>query len=265
MCWVCLIIAHAESLPIRVYTIADGLADDQLHCIVPDSQGFLWLCTADGVSRFDGRNFSNFGLDQGLPNRAVADFLQTRDGEFWVATAAGLSHLRPHSLRAAGGGSPTSPTGLFEVYRLPESPVRQLPVGLAEAPGDGIWFVTNESLFRFSRKTFAFERVELGVRGWSTFFADKDGSLWLGSKDTLLQRLPDGQLRKFTAAEGLPKDMQWISAIYRDRQDHLWAGTWSGLCLMSPRLRRPELQMGCTSSGFSIEKVGGCRRMQFSP
>ena len=50
--------ARAERLPIRAYTTDDGLADERIKCIVPDSRGFLWFCGADGLSRFDGRGFT---------------------------------------------------------------------------------------------------------------------------------------------------------------------------------------------------------------
>jgi len=48
----------AEQLPIKTYTIADGLARDTVTCIVHDSHGFMWFCTPDGLSRFDGYNGS---------------------------------------------------------------------------------------------------------------------------------------------------------------------------------------------------------------
>src|SRR5690349_6329910 len=78
---------RAERLPIKTYTTADGLARDQVNRIVRDARGFLWFCTSEGLSRFDGYKFTNYGTDQGLPNRQVDDFLETRSGVYWVATA----------------------------------------------------------------------------------------------------------------------------------------------------------------------------------
>jgi hypothetical protein len=42
-----------ELLPIRTYYAADGLAGDHINCIVPDSRGFIWFCTPEGLSRFE--------------------------------------------------------------------------------------------------------------------------------------------------------------------------------------------------------------------
>ena len=58
---------RAERLPIKIYTTADGLAHNDVKRIVKDSRGFLWFCTAGGLSRFDGYAFTNFSTEQGLP------------------------------------------------------------------------------------------------------------------------------------------------------------------------------------------------------
>jgi ligand-binding sensor domain-containing protein len=53
----------SDLLPIRTYTSADGLAADRVTCILPDSRGFLWFCTPEGLSRFDGYRFVSYGVD----------------------------------------------------------------------------------------------------------------------------------------------------------------------------------------------------------
>ena len=77
---------HAERLPLKAYTVADGLPNNVVNKIVRDSRGFLWFCTNEGLSRFDGYTFTNYGVDQGLPHSMVNDFLETRNGEIWIAT-----------------------------------------------------------------------------------------------------------------------------------------------------------------------------------
>ena len=88
-------LAQAERLPLKTYTTTDGLAHNEINKIVRDSRGFLWFCTANGLSRFDGYTFTNYGTDQGLPHVNVTDFLETRDGEFWVGTYGGLVRFNP--------------------------------------------------------------------------------------------------------------------------------------------------------------------------
>ncbi|MGI9068193.1 MAG: ligand-binding sensor domain-containing protein, partial [Pyrinomonadaceae bacterium] len=88
-------VAMAERLPIKAYTVADGLAHNEINKIVRDSRGFLWFCTAEGLSRFDGYAFTNYGTGDGLPHGAVTDFLETRGGELWLGTGAGLVRFNP--------------------------------------------------------------------------------------------------------------------------------------------------------------------------
>ena len=82
--------AYAERLPIKNYTTADGLPRDHINRIVQDSKGFLWFCTSEGLSCFDGYKFTNYGTEQGLAGHQVNDFLETRSGVYWVATTHGL-------------------------------------------------------------------------------------------------------------------------------------------------------------------------------
>ncbi len=52
-------LVQAERLPLKPYTVADGLPNNVITKIVRDSRGFLWFCTAEGLSRFDGYAFTN--------------------------------------------------------------------------------------------------------------------------------------------------------------------------------------------------------------
>jgi ligand-binding sensor domain-containing protein len=91
----------AERLPIKTYTTADGLLRDNVYRVRQDSRGFLWFCTAEGVSRFDGYGFTNFTTDDGLPHPVVNDFLETSKGVYLVATGAGIARLNPHGVRSS--------------------------------------------------------------------------------------------------------------------------------------------------------------------
>ena len=83
-------------------------------------RGFLWFCTVEGLSRFDGYKFTNYGVDQGLPNRQVNDFLETRSGEIWIATNGGLVLFNPK-------GEP-APRVIFANDKPPVSPMFRVVV-----------------------------------------------------------------------------------------------------------------------------------------
>ena len=89
---------RAERLPVKTYTTTDGLAHNSVERIVRDSRGFLWFCTFEGLSRFDGYAFKTYGIDQGLPSPVVHDLLETRTGEYWVATGVDSAASIPGEL-----------------------------------------------------------------------------------------------------------------------------------------------------------------------
>lgn len=56
------------------YTRVQGLSSNSISGIVQDSIGYLWIATAKGLNRFDGRNFTNYytgSADVPLPDNKV--------------------------------------------------------------------------------------------------------------------------------------------------------------------------------------------------
>ena len=55
----------AQTVPIHVnnYTTRDGMASNVVNCGVQDRQGYIWLGTNLGLTRFDGYQFVNFYVE----------------------------------------------------------------------------------------------------------------------------------------------------------------------------------------------------------
>ena len=49
-----------------------------------DDQGFLWVATDNGVSRFDGKRFVNYSTKNGLPSTDAIHVIKQNDGTIWV-------------------------------------------------------------------------------------------------------------------------------------------------------------------------------------
>jgi len=192
---------HAERLPVKIYTTADGLARDQINRIVQDSHGFLWFCTVEGLSRFDGYRFTNYTTANGLPSGMVNDLLETRDGTFLVATANGLCKFNPR-------GTPR-----FTTWR-PAEPGAEVINELIEDPAGRIWCGTNAGLYWIdtARDALSFHFLDLGLRrenfdSWlvESLIEDRTGALWVGTRGSGLCRYKaDGRIDRLTVAQGLP-------------------------------------------------------------
>src|SRR5215217_4068050 len=82
--------ALAERLPVKIYTSADGLGSSFINNLMRDSRGFMWFCTRDGLSRFDGARFITYQVgDQNAPP-SIEGITETRDGSYWITTTSGL-------------------------------------------------------------------------------------------------------------------------------------------------------------------------------
>jgi PAS domain S-box-containing protein len=238
---VCLAPAKAEQLPIRTYTIADGLARDTVTRIVQDPEGFLWFCTTEGLTRFDGYKFTNYRTDQGLPHFVVNDLLKTRSGLYWIATGGGVSLFNPViSSNGAGGetGTDAATQGhRFVVYRLGESEKTQYVTVLVEDRDGSIWCGTRGGLYRLWQKDGQWVSEVVDV-GWpnesredslvSALRVDRQGALWVGAGSGLYRRWPDGRIERYSTQHGLPSNR--VVSLLEDHEGRLWAGTAQGLC-----------------------------------
>jgi ligand-binding sensor domain-containing protein/signal transduction histidine kinase len=229
----------AQHLPIKPYTTADGLAHNNVNRIVRDSRGFLWFCTADGLSRFDGYGFTNFGTAQGLPHANVTDLLETPRGDYWVATEGGLVRFDPKGRpdpRVLHENESTGRRAMFTVV-LPDSPdtgdVRARAVTVLREGHDGsLWVGTNKGLYRLNRANGheSLRPVEIGLphespeqRTIADVLEDARGSLWIAAPSGLYRRWPDGSAARYTERDGLPGSD--LHDVLEDHEGTLWAGT----------------------------------------
>ncbi|MBD3374533.1 hypothetical protein GF406_05790 [candidate division KSB1 bacterium] len=93
---------QAQILLHKNLTSRDGLAQSHIFSLLNDEQGYLWVGTYDGVSRWDGNEFKNFNIINGLTSSLVISLFQTRDGRLFIGSDDGASVSNGHSFRAYG-------------------------------------------------------------------------------------------------------------------------------------------------------------------
>ena len=226
--------ARAQQAPVTIRTTVDGLPSNTINRIVRDSRGFLWFCTAEGLSRFDGYAFTNFGSDQGLPRAAVNDFLETRTGEYWIATDGGLVRFNPKG--RAGRGVATGDGSMFTLVMPDRAGSLSIAVTVLREGRDGaIWTGTGDGLYRLTLRSgrSSLEPVAIGMpsdnaeqRAVADVLEDANGSLWVAAPSGLYRRWPDGSSARYTRKDGLPND--YLQDLLEDHDRHLWAATLVG-------------------------------------
>lgn len=224
---------RAEQLPIRTYTTADGLPRDRVYKIVPDPRGFLWFCTYDGLSRFDGYEFVNYSVAQGLPHRVVFDLLITRSGDYWVATSNGLARFNP---LASNGESK------FKTYLPTGRPDAEVITDLYEDSSATIWVGSGNGFhkLRQSGNDWQIEYVSLGEPDGeqldiTSVVEASPGVLWVGTEQGLFRRFADGKAERFSTKDGLPH--QHVRDLLRDPDGTVWVATGLGLCRLVANAR----------------------------
>lgn len=74
-----------------------GLSHNSVFALTQDHQGFLWLGTADGLNRFDGRGCRVWRHDEfdstSISSSHVQFILEDRGKKLWVGTGRGLDHF----------------------------------------------------------------------------------------------------------------------------------------------------------------------------
>ena len=223
--WCALWSIRAEQLPIKTYTTADGLPRDRVYKTVVDPRGFLWFCTNDGLSRFDGYEFTNYGIQNGLPHRIVNDLLITRAGDYWVATDNGVARFNPLA---------TTPNSKFQGFGSSGRNGAELVGALYEDSDGTVWATTTNGLHRLRETSgnWQLEYVSLGEKAderieINAVVEDTPGAIWIGTGTGLYRRFRDGAVQRFTTEHGLPQG--GVRVAYKDTDGTVWIGTAAGL------------------------------------
>ena len=201
-----------------VWQTARGLPQDSVNTVFQTRDGYLWVGTYGGLSRFDGARFVTMTPQNapGLTDHRIRCLAEDRDGALWIGTDEGLSRL---------------PSGRMTAIRKAEG-LQNLHINvLAADPGGGIWVGTDAGLelLREGRVTpFPARRLFQGRRVRALLVA-REGTIWAGAHDGGVARINGEEIRFFGAAEGLVDGD--VTALTLDRAGALWAGTTRGAVL----------------------------------
>ncbi|MBA4407697.1 hypothetical protein C0389_10510 [bacterium] len=77
------------------YTSSDGLASSTVYQIIQDREGFIWFATQNGISKFDGKNFSTYRIKDGLNSNSIISLVEGKNGELYIGNyEKGINILR---------------------------------------------------------------------------------------------------------------------------------------------------------------------------
>lgn len=79
------------------YSTQDGLVCDDVKLILQDHIGYIWFGTSQGLSKFDGYEFTNYQYksndSSSLSNNFITAIEEDINGDLWIGTRNGLNKL----------------------------------------------------------------------------------------------------------------------------------------------------------------------------
>ncbi len=207
---------------------------EQLRVLARAHDGTLWIGTdGHGVLQWKNGRLEPFE-SAALPSGITLAIRETRDGNVWLGTAAGLLRLRG------------AETQLFtHLDGLPHDNIRSL----YEDSHGVLWIGTGDGgVARFVNGSFTTLTTEQGLASNDTrsLFEDREGNLWVGSGGGGVARLRDGTFTMYGAREGLFGDN--IRTVLQDRTGAMWIGGRGGVTRISAGERQTFTHLNGLSS-----------------
>src|SRR6476646_11809444 len=82
--------ALGQQYPFIHYTPKDGLVNSRVRGMYQDSKGRLFFLTTNGLSLYDGARFTNYTIEEGLPNPMINDVIEVGPDSLLIATNTGI-------------------------------------------------------------------------------------------------------------------------------------------------------------------------------
>ena len=205
------------------FGVADGLGSPLIAALLWDPSGKLWIGTWDGLSCFDGAQFTNYTMADGIPGPRVRSLLQDRKGHLWVGTGGFIDGFGWGVCRFDGQE--------WVTYTKADGLAGNWISALAEDHQGRIWLATHQGVSCFDGKHVQTYTTQDGLAhdyNWS-LLVDRQGVLWAGAWYGL-SRFDGARFQQVPLPLGTPTcSVEKVFALMEDRQGVLWLGLSEGV------------------------------------
>jgi PAS domain S-box-containing protein len=196
-----------------------------------DSRGFLWVCTRDGLSRFDGYRFVTYQVGDKNAPPGIEQILETRKGIYWIVTTGGLYRFDPNAPVPSKPNTDARPTLNAQFVSNERGLLFEDHAGQLWAGGSNLYRVN------YSDQKVTFQPVDLNLPnpslpiGVASIAEGKDGSLWIVTFSGVLRRLPDGKEIFYRVPD--PR-ANALTSVIEDHEGRVWIGRVQSLYALKP-------------------------------
>ena len=156
-------------------TANSELSFNKVHVITQDANGFIWIGTAHGLNRYDGKSIRSFSsADLGIDSAFIVSLCADEKGNLWIGSDAGLSYynyemdrFEPLALKSDKGTQVTNKVSRIALDKNGTVWFSVLHQGLFSYDGNRLinWFFDNGNI-----------TLPDGIRA---FYIDGNGTFWL--------------------------------------------------------------------------------------
>jgi len=186
-----------------------GKLSYNVTAIAADKKGVLWVGTTNGLGRFDGKQWTRFGEENGLPHNGVWTLLIDDKDRVWVGTEGGAALLKGDRFE--------------HIVKSGTGTTRKI---IADSKGH-IWFTSYGSIGRVNVETndvqlFDHRNSDLPADFFYTSAArDASGNLFFGSAMGIFRYGADGKF-VFSSVPNVPAIARGYSRIMLTPRGELW-------------------------------------------
>jgi ligand-binding sensor domain-containing protein len=164
-------VVQAQYSPSRRYTTRDGLIADRITAITQDEDGFMWMGSLFGISKYDGSKFTTLPLPPAQKYKAVTSLLAT-DNKLYAGFILGGGLMEYHD-------------GQVKEFMIPKSLSASNDVtGIYKADTGIVVVNSSNQVFRFSENDFRYLFSLDSSYSPSSILAvyvEKNGRVWTGT------------------------------------------------------------------------------------
>ncbi|MDM8514971.1 two-component regulator propeller domain-containing protein [Desulfobacterales bacterium HSG16] len=228
--------AQNNTIRFEHISVAQGLSQSSVHCIIQDNKGFIWLGTQDGLNRYDGYSFKVIKNDPensfSLSHNIVKSIYEDSKGVLWIGTWGGglnkFDRKKEKIIRYMHNPNELSSLSHNNVMSIYEDSRNILWIG-TENGGINKFDSENEEFTHYQNDSD--DLSSLSHNDVKSIYEDSKGNLWVGTEDGLNKF--NREKEKFIRYRNNPDDPFSLSQneiwyIYEDSEATLWIGTKNG-------------------------------------
>ncbi|MBP7167072.1 MAG: PAS domain-containing protein [Bacteroidia bacterium] len=223
------------------YTIDDGLSNNNILSVYPDSGNRIWFGTLmGGLNYFDATGFHTVKANEGLKSNNIWCINRDRQGYIWFGTTNGPARYNP-----AKDEFQAMYPGLSSL----------IVYALLQDKSGAYYFGTDKGIFKYSGEQLSRIGITEGLSNDKVrvLFEDAQGVVWVGTMKGLFY-LDNGKAISFDDAHRLPKAL--ITSIIDDKRGNLLISTYDyGLIRYRPGNQAAPVTLINKNSGLNNEKI----------